>query len=68
MTHRSPIEYLTRYRIEMACTKLKNEDAPITAIAYDCGFNDVSYFIKTFRRYKKISPGKFRKADLRTHG
>ncbi|MFC2637869.1 MAG: AraC family transcriptional regulator [Mitsuokella sp.] len=68
MTHRSPIEYLTRYRIEMACTKLKNEDAPITAIAYDCGFHDVSYFIKTFRRYKKISPGKFRKADLRTHG
>ena len=61
MTHRSPIEYLTHYRIEMACSLLTRADLPITSIAYECGFNDVSYFIKTFRRYKEISPGKFRK-------
>ena len=29
-------------------------------IAYECGFNDFSYFIKIFRRYKGITPLKYR--------
>lgn len=60
LTHTTPIEYLNRYRIEMACTKLAYTDATITDIAYACGFNNLSYFIKMFRKQKGISPGKFR--------
>lgn len=61
MTRKSPIEYLTAYRIERASRKLLNSDSNITDIAYECGFNDLSYFIKTFKLLKGITPSKFRK-------
>ena len=31
----------------------------ITDVAYSCGFNDLSYFIKTFRKYKNTTPNKY---------
>jgi len=61
MTDKTPIEYLTNYRIEKASHMLLNTNESITDIAFDCGFNDLSYFIKTFCRIKGISPLKFRK-------
>ena len=62
MTNKSPISYLNYYRIECACIKLINDtEASITDIAYDCGFNDLSYFIKTFRKYKGTTPNKYLK-------
>ena len=43
--------------------KLINEpEVSITDIAYDCGFNDLSYFIKTFRKYKGTTPNKYVKS------
>ena len=59
----TPIEYLNQYRIDQACLKLAYTDKSITDIAYSCGFNNLSYFIKTFRRQKGISPGKFRQVN-----
>jgi AraC-type DNA-binding domain-containing proteins len=59
MTHRTPIDYLNYYRIEIACGKLSSSDLSITEIAYDCGFNDLSYFIKTFKKYKGTTPNKY---------
>ncbi|MBB5335571.1 AraC family transcriptional regulator [Pectinatus brassicae] len=61
MTHRTPIDYLNYYRIEIACQKLSSSDLSITDIAYSTGFNDLSYFIKIFKRYKGISPRKYQK-------
>ena len=61
ITHRSPIDYLNYYRIEAACIRLAQGDESITEIALATGFNDISYFIKTFRRYKGISPLKYQK-------
>ena len=63
MTHYTPIEYLNQYRIDQACLKLAYTDKSITDIAYACGFNNLSYFIKTFRKQKGISPGKFRQVN-----
>lgn len=60
ITQHSPIDYLNRYRIEMACLKLTHTNDSITEIALSCGFNDVSYFIKLFRRYKETSPRKYK--------
>lgn len=62
MTGKTPIEYLNEYRIEKACHKLRYTDMPVTDIAFSCGFSDLSYFIKTFKRLKGVSPGKYRKA------
>lgn len=61
MTHQRPMDYLNRYRIEHACNQLSFTDDSVTDIAYNCGFNDLSYFIKTFKKYKGITPGKFKR-------
>lgn len=63
LTHRSPIDYLNHFRIERACNYLVSTDMPITEIAYNCGFNDLSYFIKTFKRYKGVPPKKYQQAE-----
>lgn len=62
-TGKSPVGYLNGYRIEKASQKLLNSDLSVTDIAYSCGFNDLSYFIKTFKTQKGISPTKFRKME-----
>ncbi len=60
MTSKTPIEYLNSYRIEKACAKLRTSDKSVTEIAFLCGFNDLSYFIKVFKQIKGISPKKYR--------
>ena len=62
MTGKTPFEYLNAYRIERAARKLINTDLPVTQIAYMCGFNDLSYFIKTFKQIKGVTPKNFRKS------
>lgn len=61
MTKKTPVEYLILYRIECAARKLRNSDSNVTEIALSCGFNDLSYFIKTFKNIKGVTPAKFRK-------
>lgn len=61
MTAKTPVEYLNSYRIEKAAAKLLASDSSVTDIAYSCGFNDLSYFIKVFGDFKGISPKQFRK-------
>ena len=58
MTHQTPVDYLNRQRIEEACLQLAATDDSITEIAYRNGFNDLSYFIRTFKKYKGMTPGK----------
>lgn len=61
LTDKTPVEYLNTYRIERAARKLTGTDLPVTEIAFSCGFNDLSYFIKTFKHYKGMTPREFRK-------
>ena len=63
MTHKSPIDYLNYYRVERACFQLLNTDTSITDITYNVGFNDLSYFIKAFKKYKGLTPAKYRKVN-----
>ncbi len=59
MTHRTPMDYLNYQRIEHACYALGSTEESVTEVAYGCGFNDLSYFIKTFRKYKGVTPGQY---------
>ncbi|MBO5908541.1 MAG: AraC family transcriptional regulator [Clostridia bacterium] len=61
MTEKTPIEYLNMYRVERAARKLLGTDMSVTDIAYSTGFNDLSYFIKTFKSLKKCTPKVYRK-------
>lgn len=58
--HQTPIDYLNTYRIERASLMLTGTEHPITDIAYRCGFNDSAYFAKVFRKYKGMTPKKYR--------
>ena len=59
MTDRTPIDYLNYYRIEVACEMLAMKNYSIKEVAISCGFNDESYFIKTFRKYKNTTPKRY---------
>lgn len=63
MTGKTPIAYLNYYRIECAGEFLKLTDKTVTEIAISCGFNDMSYFSKQFKRYKNLTPLQYRKLD-----
>lgn len=60
ITGKTPIRYLNEYRIERAAELLKRDEKSITEIALACGYNDLSYFIKTFRRHYGCAPRSYR--------
>lgn len=64
MTERTPIDYLNYYRIECACEMLSTQNISIKEAAISCGFNDESYFIKTFHKYKGVTPKQFMTAEF----
>lgn len=61
MIHCTPIDYLNSYRVERACYLLLTTNQTITEVAYNTGFNDLSYFIKTFKKYKGTTPKQYLK-------
>ena len=61
-THQTPIDYLNAYRIDAACRMLKVSGCTVTEAAFANGFNDLSYFVKTFKRYKGITPKQYRRS------
>ena len=59
----TPHQYLVRSRLRHAARRLADDDSPITEIAYDVGFGDLSNFVRTFHRAAGASPQKFRQAS-----
>ena len=59
----TPHQYLVRSRLRRAARHLAEDDKPVTDIAYDVGFNDLSNFVRTFHRAAGVSPLKFRQAS-----
>ncbi|MCM3337734.1 AraC family transcriptional regulator [Paenibacillus sp. MER TA 81-3] len=56
----SPIEYLIRIRIDMAASLLVETDATLREIAESVGYKDPYYFGRLFKKYRGISPARFR--------
>ncbi len=60
-TGMSLVQYVKRLRINLACQILmSDEQAPITAICYEVGFNNLSNFNRQFRAEKGMTPSRFR--------
>ena len=57
----SPIHYLIGYRIERACRLLERSSQPVTDVALECGFDNISYFIRKFRELKGCTPSEYRR-------
>ena len=62
-TSRTPIDYINNLRIECACHELTENGLSITEAALESGFNDLSYFSKTFKKYKGMSPREYIKSN-----
>lgn len=62
LTHQSPMDYVNFYRIEQAAYLLSSTALSVTAVAMECGFWESSYFTKVFRKYKGVTPKKYRQA------
>ena len=56
VTGKTPIAYLNYYRVERACFLLEQRGSSVTEVALECGFNDVSYFIRCFKKQKGMTP------------
>lgn len=55
------IQYINSYRLEKACILLASTNKTIMEIALDVGFDNLSYFIKTFKCKYNITPKQYRK-------
>jgi signal transduction histidine kinase/CheY-like chemotaxis protein/AraC-like DNA-binding protein/ligand-binding sensor domain-containing protein len=52
----TPVRFIRQIRLEKAKTMLLDTDLTITVIAFDCGFNDPSYFSRVFKKEFGVSP------------
>lgn len=51
-------EFVNRYRINKACL-LMTQDKTISECSYSCGFNNVTYFNRMFKKYTNKTPSEF---------
>lgn len=54
------IQYLNDYRLTRAGGFLQNTEESVTQIALKCGFENLSYFNRLFRRKFGVTPGQYR--------
>ena len=59
----TPIQYVKRYRIQQAANLLAATGDKISDIAVVCGFQDMSYFTKSFREIKGCVPTEYRRTQ-----
>ena len=56
----TPIAYLKSYRLQQAALKLQLTVDKVSAIAESCGFQEMSYFAKSFREVYGCTPSEYR--------
>lgn len=58
----SPANYIRTKRLEKAAQLLKVSEASIQDICFDCGFNSIDNFSKSFRKAYGLPPSEYRKS------
>ncbi len=54
--------YLNKVRVDFSKKLLANTDLQIKEIAFECGYNTVSYFNRQFKKLEGVSPFSYRKS------
>src|SRR5262249_4201045 len=54
-----PPQWLLRARLRAAAQRLATRSDPVTAVALDVGFEDLSNFIRSFRAEFGVSPSRY---------
>ncbi|RXK60359.1 AraC family transcriptional regulator [Lacibacter luteus] len=60
----TPLEYINRERIKLAKQLLIDPKNTVTSVAMQCGFTDVNYFVRLFRKAEGITPGAYQSCSL----
>lgn len=60
----SPHQLLLRLRLNAAALRLRTTQEPVTDIAYEVGFEDLSNFIRSFRAEFGVAPSRYRSPPL----
>lgn len=59
-TGESIISYLNKLRVNIASIILRDTELPISEVMERVGFNDPVHFLRTFKKYKVLSPKEYR--------
>ena len=59
--NKSPLNYVTDYRIQKSLILLQDAELNVTDVAYRVGFNSTSYFIDKFRKSMNMTPFAYKK-------
>ena len=60
--HITPSQYVTYLRLEHAKQMLQETDISVTEVAMQSGYQNISYFIRSFKKTYGVSPLKYRKS------
>ncbi len=58
LTGSSPGNYLLSLRLEKAAALLHLKELKVTNVAFDCGFGDLNYFSRAFKKRYGVSPSR----------
>lgn len=61
-TGKTYISFLNALRIENACILLRSKNQTIEQICYEVGFQNVSNFVRHFKKVKGLTPSRYRKS------
>ena len=61
MLQMTPVQYMSAYRIAVACERFQTTDMNVAEAAKWSGFDDVKYFSRVFKREKGMTPQEYRK-------
>lgn len=56
----TPLDYINRERVKLAKQLLSDPKNTISAVSHHCGFSDLNYFVRLFRKTEGITPGQYR--------
>ena len=56
----SCVDYINNYRLTIAGNQLRDTSDEVSSIAYQVGFNNVSYFNRQFKKQYGVTPKEFR--------
>lgn len=57
----APIEYIKSFRIARAAELLQSTELPVSEVASQVGFSDLSHFSRQFKQVMSVSPSSFKK-------
>lgn len=64
--NRSFTNYLNEFRIRKTCILLQETNDKLTDISYKCGYENMSFFHRQFKKYMQITPYEYRKSIFKS--